>query len=114
MNAIWIYLFQLAVTVGISLAVVIYFRPYLRLILVDLCGTQDRAQFWMVFSSILLVGLPLIFGMGYNPLESASGMQFYDAASQVRVNLMGFLLALIGIGGAVSFFALVAPRPAAR
>jgi hypothetical protein len=114
MNSIWVYLLQIAVTVGISLAVVICFRPYLQRVLLDLCGSQVRAQFWMVFSSILLVGLPLIFGLGYNPLESEPGMLFYDAASQVRVNLFFFLLALISIGCAVSFFALVAPRPAAK
>ena len=114
MNSIWIYLLQIAVTGGISLAVVTYFRPYLRRVLEDLCGTQDRAQFWVVFSSILLIGLPLIFGMGYNPMKSEPGMLFYDAASQVRVNMIGFLLALIGIGCAVSFFALVAPRPVAK
>jgi len=56
MNTIGIYLLQIIVTLVISLAVVIYFRPYLERILVDLCGTQDRAQFWVVFSSILLMG----------------------------------------------------------
>jgi hypothetical protein len=114
MNTIGIYLFQLIATLVISLAVVIYFRPYLGRVLIDLCGTQERAQFWVVFSSILLVGVPLIFGMGYNPIDSQPGMLFFEAVGQVRINLFGFLLALIGIGCAVSFFALVAPRPAAR
>jgi hypothetical protein len=114
MNGIWIYLLQLVVTAGICLVVMIYFRLYLKQILVDLCGTPERAQFWVVFSSILLVGVPIIFGMGYTPQDNAPEKLFFDAASQVRVNLFGFLLALIGIGGAVSFFALVAPRPAAK
>ena len=114
MNGIWIYLLQLVVTGAISLALVTYFRPHLQRILVDLCGTQERAQFWVVFSSILLVGLPLIFGMGYTPIDTESGKLFYNAASQVRLNLLGFLAGLIGIGIAVSFFALVAPRPTAK
>jgi hypothetical protein len=114
MNIIWIYLLQIAITAATSVAMVAYFRPYLRRVLVDLCGTQERAQFWVVFSSILLVGVPLIFGMGYHPEEGAPGMLFFDAASQVRANLLGFLLALLGIGFFVSFFALVAPRPAAK
>jgi len=114
MNAIGIYLIQLLVTISISLSAVFYFRPSLRKVLEDLCGTQDRAQFWLVFSSILLVGLPIIFGLGYNPLESEPSMLFYDAARQIRVNLLGFLLAMISIGSAVSFFALVAPRSVSK
>jgi len=111
METIQIYLLQIAVTIAISLAATVYLRPHLRSILADLCGTQERAQFWVVFSSILLVGLPLIFSLGYNPLNHTSALPFFDAASQVRANLLGFLLALLGIGFAVSFFALVAPRP---
>jgi uncharacterized membrane protein YhaH (DUF805 family) len=114
MNTIEVYLLQIAISAGISLAVAAYFRPYLHRVLRDLCGTDERAQFWVVFSSILLVGMPLIFGMGYNPLESAPEMLFFDAANQVRANLPGFLLALLGIGFFVSFFALVAPRPTAK
>jgi hypothetical protein len=83
---------------------------------VDLCGTKERAQFWVVFSSVLLVGVPFMFGVGYNPLDTLPGTfqpekLFFEAAMQVRVNLLGFLLALVGIGCTVSFFALVAPRP---
>lgn len=110
MNTIEVYLLQIVISAGISLALVVYFRPYLRRILQDLCGTDERAQFWVVFSSILLVGVPVIFGLGYQPGEATSEMLFFDAASQVRFNLIGFLMALIGIGVFVSFFALVAPR----
>ena len=110
MNAIGMYLFQIFTTIGICLAVLTYFRPYLRRILLDLCGTQERAQFWVVFSSILLAGFPLIFSLGYNPLLSETGMQFFDAANQVRINLLALLFAFLGIGCMISFFALVAPR----
>lgn len=113
MNMIQIYLLQMALTGGISLALVAYLRPALQRILVDLCGTQERAHFWVALSSVYLVGLPLIFGLGYNPLNSETAMLFFDAARQMRLNLLGFLLALIGIGVVVSFFALVAPRPTA-
>lgn len=114
METIWIYLLQIVITGAFSLAMTGYLRPHLRRILTDLCGTQERAQFWVAFSSILLVGLPLIFSMGYNPMESSTAILFFDAASQVRINLFGFLLALLGIGFTVSFFALVAPRPTTK
>jgi hypothetical protein len=114
MNTIWVYLLQLLVTLSISISTLFYFRPHLRRILLDLCGTQERAEFWLVFSGILLIGLPLIFGLGFLPLESQLDLQFYEAARQLRANLLGFLLALVAIGGVVSFFALIAPRPLSK
>ena len=36
-----------------------YLRHYLKRVLVDLCKTEERAQFWAAFSNILLIGLPL-------------------------------------------------------
>lgn len=112
MNTIGIYRLQIAIISGISLVLVTYFRPYLKRIMLDRCGTQEHANFWVVFSSILLADLPLIFGKGYNPPQNEPGMLLFDATHQVRLNLLGFLLALLGIGCAVSFFALLAPSPA--
>ena len=114
MDRIWIYLLQILVTALISLGLVSYFRPALRSVLTDLCGTSDRAQFWVVFSTILLVGLPLIFALGFSPSKSNPGLLFYETARQLRLNLLGFLLAMIAIGCGVSFFALVAPRTSSK
>ena len=114
MDRIWIYLLQIIVTAGICLGLVIYFRPYLKSVLVDLCGTQERAQFWVVFSSIFLIGLPLMFALGFNPAKDNPGLLFFEIARQLRLNLLGFLLALIPIGCAVCFFALVAPHSSSK
>ena len=111
MNRILIYLLEVAVTLAVCAAIVAYLRPHLRRILADLCGTDERAQFWLAFATILLAGLPLIFGLGYQPGTVTGELLFFDVARQVKINLLGFLLALVAIGGVVSFFALVAPRP---
>ncbi len=114
MNSLWIYCIQLVVTAGVTLAIVVWFRPYLHSMLVDLCGTSERAKFWGMFSYILLLGLPLLFSLGYNPLKSVAETQFFDIARQIRTNLLGFLFAWIGIGGVILFFTLVAPRKAIK
>jgi hypothetical protein len=112
MNTIGLYFIEIAVTLIVCCAVVIYLRQSLRRVLVDLCRTEERAQFWLVFASILLVGLPLIFGMGFNPSAASAEKAFFEAANQVKWNLLGFLVTLMGVGVMISFFALVAPRPA--
>jgi len=89
-----------------------YLRPFLRKILVDLCGTEDRAQFWTAFSNILLIGMPLLFSLNYKPNNGNGEELFFDTVRKFSVNMGGMLFALVGIGLIVSFFALVAPRKA--
>jgi len=110
MNTIVSFLAQLAITFLIVFLIVGYLRPHLRKVLVDLCGTEERAQFWTAFSNILLIGLPVIFAMNYRPEFSNTEDLFFNVAGKLSGNLGGLLLALVCIGIIVSFFALVAPR----
>jgi len=114
MNEITIYLIEVTATLVICVGVVAYLRQSLRPILVDLCGSEERARFWVTFASILLIGLPIVFAMGYNPLAGNPDGMFFDVANQIKRNLLGFLLTLMGIGAIISFFALIAPRPKAQ
>lgn len=111
MNTILIFLTQIALTVVACLLIAGYIRPFLKRVLVDLCGTEERAQFWTAFSNIMLVVLPVIFGLGFTPLESSADALFFEVAGQIRWNLFGLVMSLVAIGGAVSVFALFAPRP---
>jgi uncharacterized membrane protein YhaH (DUF805 family) len=110
MNTILFFLLEVILTLTICIFIVRYLRPFLSRILVDLCGTEERAQFWSVFSSIILVGLPLLISLTYQPEASSAEALFFEIARRISGNLMSFLIALIGIGFIVSFFALVAPR----
>lgn len=112
MNAILSFLIQMSLTVILAFLIVGYLRPFLRKALVDLCGTEERAQFWTVFSNILLIGMPLIFALSYRPTTRNAEELFFDVAGKLSNNLGGLLLALVGVGFIVSFFALVAPKGA--
>lgn len=112
MNTIISFLVQITLTLILVALVVGYLRPYLKKVLVDLCGTEERAQFWAAFSNILLIGLPLIFALNYRPAYRDIVDPFFDIAGKLSSNLGGLLLALICIGIIVSFFALAAPKPA--
>ncbi len=109
--SILMFLTQLVLTLAACFLLTAYLRPALKRVLVDLCRTEPRAHFWTVFANILLIALPVIFGMGYQPLTSLPSRVFFDVAGQLRWNLLGYIAALIVIGLVVSFFALVAPRP---
>ena len=47
-----LFLIGVAVTAALTIAVVLYLRPYLHEVLVDLCGTPARAAFWTAFATV--------------------------------------------------------------
>lgn len=112
MNTIISFLVQVLLTVALTAGIVTYIRPYLRKVLVDLCGTEERAQFWTVFSNVLLIGLPSILALNYRPEASNLEELFFEVAGRLSGTLAGFLFALVCVGMVVSIFALFVPRPA--
>jgi len=112
MNQIYSFLIEVALTLLAALMTVAYLRPFLRRILIDLCGTEDRAQFWTSFSNILLIGLPMLISLSYRPEAKTTQELFFELSSRISGNLVSLLVALVGTGIVVAFFALVAPRPA--
>lgn len=111
MNTIISFLVQVVLTVTLTAVIVSYIRPYLRKVLLDLCGTEERAQFWTVFSNILLIGLPSILALNYKPEAKTMEELFFEVAHRLSGTLAGFLFALVCVGIVVSMFALFAPRP---
>jgi len=110
MNTILAFLLEVIITFAICVLTFRYLRPFLNRILIDLCGTDERARFWTAFSSIILIGLPLLFSLMYHPQTQKAEELFFELTRRISGNLISFMLALAGIGCIVSFFALVAPR----
>jgi len=114
MNMIIVFLIEVAITLLVSMLLVWYLRRHLLRVLLDLCGTDERVQFWAVFSNILLVGLPCIIALGFRPEATSLEAAFFEVIGRLSGNLVGFMFALVMVGIAVSFFALVAPRQKAE
>jgi hypothetical protein len=94
MNIQSTYLVGLAVTLMVSLGVVLYLRRPLQQLLVDLCGSVERAGFWSTNSHILLILVPLMFAMVYRP--STAARQQGELAILLGSQLFLALLGLIG------------------
>ena len=113
MNTIAAFGIEFGVTVLVALLVVFYLRTSLHRILVDLCGGEYRARFWLAFSTVLLIGVPAAAALAYRPLPAAfpdALDAFFDMARQLGQNVIGLLAALSVLGVIIAFFALVAPR----
>jgi len=110
MNTVSAFVIEVILTFAVCTLTFRYLRPFLKNILTDLCGTEERAQFWTVFSNILLIGIPLLISLMYQPGALKADELFFELVRRTSGNLFGFMAALVCTGLMVSFFALFAPR----
>ena len=98
MNELYLFLTEIGISLFISVCVVFLLNKSFRNVLIDLCGTEVRAQFWMIYSNLMLIIAPLltsvIFGTSNKVLEVS--FTFYKTAFGSA--LFGVFVSLIIIG----------------
>jgi hypothetical protein len=92
----WMFALGLAITVFTSALVVIYLRPSLAQLLADLCGSQERAEFWTAFSTVPIGSVPLIFALADVPTTGVSPL--LQIADQLKCGLIGMVLSVLVLG----------------
>lgn len=102
MNETVVFIGGLGFTVVICALVVQYLKPHLYNVLVDLCGTNERAKFWTVFSNITLMLVPIVFAMSYRPGRDIPVV--FQVTNQLRWTLVGLVASVMALGIVVSRF----------
>jgi hypothetical protein len=97
-------------TLAAALIVVAYLRRPLRAILTDLCGTGERARFWMAFSNVTLILTPLVFAMHMRPDREEKLLLVDQLGAQMEAALIGLVAAVLVLGFVIGQFI---PRGAA-
>lgn len=111
MNPSLLYLFGLVITLATSSAVVIYLKAPLQKILIELCGTEERAAFWTSFSNITLTVIPVIFAMQFHPGNLPNTPLAFELADQMKWGLIGIVLSITVLAWVLSRFIPRAPLP---
>ena len=93
-----LFLVGLGLTLITTFAIVAYLRSPLHNILVELCGTRERAAFWVTFSNVTMTLVPLIFAMQYTPDLKAGSSAVLELAAQLKWALAGLLFAVLMLG----------------
>lgn len=89
------FLTDVTLIVLACIGIVIYVSKSLRLLLIELCGTAGRAAFWLAFSNVALVLVPLIFALDFNPDRAAGKSVIFEMATQIKLGFIGFVATLI-------------------
>ena len=85
----------------ISFSVIWYLRRHLKNILVDICGTKPRANFWIAFSNIALVITPLIFATAIMPENNCATDGVIRLIAQIRWALIGLMFTVLALGATI-------------
>ncbi len=99
-----IFLIGVSLTFVAAFSVVLCLRPSLNAVLVDLCGTRDRARFWTVFSTVVLVLMPMIFALEHPPQAGDRWQSVVQASQMLRDALTGLMAAVFGLGFVLSLY----------
>ena len=91
MNTSQIFLLQVTIALLAGGLAARYLKTALTGILVDLCGTAGRADFWWRSSAILLIGLPLLLVLFVGDTGDNPAIALRDA---FRLSLIGVLAAV--------------------
>lgn len=102
MNEITTYLTGIGLALAISLSVVFYLRKNLLNLLNDVCGTENRANFWMNISNLCLVLVPFMFAITYKP-DMADNVVF-ELSRNISRSLFGLIGTIVFISFTISLF----------
>lgn len=82
MNEIHLFVIEMLIGLGISTFVIFSLKQPLKDVLTDICGTEVRAKFWVMYTNIMLMITPLlssiIFGKSNRVAEAS--FSFYKTA----------------------------------
>ena len=103
MSSLTLFLIEVFVCVGISFLVVFLLKPLLREILIDTCGNQTRAEFWVMFTQLMLIIAPLLIVIYFAPTKEIVQINVVEVIQDTLFrSLLGDFLALAMIGRVIS------------
>lgn len=100
----------LAITLALSIVLVVVLRKSLQGILLDLCETQVRARFWAIHNTLLLLLLPATLVILMRPTKGETQSIVFAAADELAWGLGGMIFALFLTALGVATFIKTGPR----
>ncbi len=99
MNPLLLFMIEVLLCFGISISLIYLLKPVLCEILVDVCGTKTRAEFWVMFTQLMLIISPLLIVIYFAPTQDGLHINTADAMKDTLFRcLLGDFIALVIIG----------------
>lgn len=99
MSSLSLFMIEVSMCFVISISVIALLRPLLREILVDICGTRARAEFWVMFTQLMLIISPLLLVIYFAPTQDVVDINIAESIKDTLFrSLLGDFIALTVIG----------------
>ncbi len=99
MNTLTLFTLEIAISLSISLAVILLLRPLLIDVLTETCRTEKRAAFWTMFTQLMLYLAPLLIVVYFAPTAVTSDNSLVLALKETLFcTLLGIFIALASVG----------------
>lgn len=99
MNSLSIFMIEVLICFFISFSMIYLLRPLLREVLIDICGTRARAEFWVMFTQLMLIISPLLIVIYFAPTQYEVDVNITEAIKDTLFrSLLGDFIALTMIG----------------
>lgn len=99
MDSLVFFFIEICISSSMSLAIIILLKPVLREVLIDSCGEQTRADFWIMFTQLMVFIAPLLLVVFFANIDSG---YIHNMASALQGtlfrSLLGDFIALAAIG----------------
>ncbi len=69
MNTLTLFILEMLICITISAGIIKLFKPVLKNILIETCRAENRADFWVMFTQLMLVISPLLIVIYFAPSE---------------------------------------------
>ena len=99
MDILTIFIIEVSLCLGISLLLIYLLKPVLRQVLIETCGTNTRAEFWVMFTQLMLIISPLLIVIYFAPTTDSVPINAAEAIQDALFrSLLGDFIALSMIG----------------
>lgn len=100
MSGLSFFLAEILAALGLAWAIASYLRPHLEDVLDLVCGTPEATRFWLDFTRLMLLLLPLL---SLTLFAHPRDIGFNELAEALRQGLVQILLGLLAALGAVGW-----------
>jgi hypothetical protein len=112
------FLSALGITLAVAVGVVIYLKRPLRRILIDLCGSEQRAGFWAAYADVVFVLVPVASLLLGQVIQASSASKVSEIKPPLFMvidlltwSLLGLIVAVFVIAmGVAAFIGTGLPR----
>lgn len=94
MENLFVFLMQIATPILLGLCTSLYLKDVTTRLLVDLCGTQDRSDFWVRITTLLTIAGPTLLVLAFGKIGGTGAHLGEILRHTLSLSLLGIVISV--------------------